>query len=127
MITHLPLCSIPNSEKVLVIGSGDGEVLWEVSRHSSVEQITIGEIDEMVVDVSKQFFPHLDIGYDDPHVKLHTGDGVEFFKDVSAGTYDTIIMDFSNPIGPAQELFSYNSSHIMSSCIMATVLSQFFI
>ncbi|KAK8563581.1 hypothetical protein V6N12_035727 [Hibiscus sabdariffa] len=84
MITHLPLCSIPNSEKVLVIGSGDGEVLWEVSRHSSVEQITIGEIDEMVVDVSKQFFPHLDIGYDDPHVKLHTGDGVEFFKDVSA-------------------------------------------
>ncbi|CAK9184554.1 unnamed protein product [Ilex paraguariensis] len=52
MITHLPLCSIPNPKKVLVIGGGDGGVLREVSRHSSVEQIDICEIDNMVVDVS---------------------------------------------------------------------------
>nr|DAD30979.1 TPA_asm: hypothetical protein HUJ06_009830 [Nelumbo nucifera] len=53
MIAHLPLCSIPNPKKVLVIGGGDGGVLREVSRHSSVEQIDICEIDKMVVDVSK--------------------------------------------------------------------------
>ncbi|KAG0462903.1 hypothetical protein HPP92_021379 [Vanilla planifolia] len=50
MITHLPLCSIQNPKKVLVIGGGDGGVLREVSRYSSIEQIDICEIDKMVVD-----------------------------------------------------------------------------
>ncbi|KAF7829371.1 spermidine synthase 1 [Senna tora] len=105
MITHLPLCSISNPKKVLVIGGGDGGVLREVSRHSSVEKIDICEIDKMVVDVSKQFFPDVAVGYDDPRVTLHIGDGVAFFKAVSPGTYDAIIVDSSDPIGPAQELF----------------------
>ncbi|XP_064948075.1 spermidine synthase 1-like isoform X1 [Musa acuminata AAA Group] len=105
MITHLPLCSIPNPKKVLVIGGGDGGVLREVSRYSSVEQIDICEIDKMVVDVSKQFFPHLAVGYEDPRVTLHIGDGVAFIKGVPEGTYDAVIVDSSDPIGPAQELF----------------------
>ncbi|KAG6496583.1 hypothetical protein ZIOFF_044451 [Zingiber officinale] len=131
MITHLPLCSIPNPKKVLVIGGGDGGVLREVSRYSSVEQIDICEIDKMVIDVSKQFFPKMAVGYEDPRVNLHVGDGkpelvfdftmsichpvfshsgstytgVAFLKDVLEGTYDAIIVDSSDPIGPAQELF----------------------
>ncbi|KAL1327568.1 hypothetical protein HN51_037604 [Arachis hypogaea] len=105
MITHLPLCSIPNPKKVLVIGGGDGGVLREVSRHSSVEKIDICEIDKMVVDVSKQFFPDVAIGFDDPRVSLHIGDGVAFLKEAPEGTYDAVIVDSSDPIGPAQELF----------------------
>ncbi|CAI0386062.1 unnamed protein product [Linum tenue] len=105
MITHLPLSSIPNPKKVLVIGGGDGGVLREVGRHSSVEQIDICEIDKMVVDVSKQFFPEVAIGYEDPRVTLHIGDGVAFLKAVPKGTYDAVIVDSSDPIGPAQELF----------------------
>ncbi|XP_072970652.1 spermidine synthase 1 [Typha angustifolia] len=105
MITHLPLCSIPNPKKVLVIGGGDGGVLREVSRHSSVEQIDICEIDKMVVDVSKQYFPHVAVGFEDPRVTLHIGDGVAFLKDTPEGTYDAVIVDSSDPIGPAQELF----------------------
>nr|AFK40887.1 unknown [Lotus japonicus] len=80
MITHLPLCSIPNPKKVLVIGGGDGGVLREVSRHSSVEKIDICEIDKMVVDVSKEFFPDIAVGFEDPRVSLHIGDGVAFFE-----------------------------------------------
>ncbi|KAF6157352.1 hypothetical protein GIB67_004290 [Kingdonia uniflora] len=105
MITHLPLCSIPNPKKVLVIGGGDGGVLREVSRHSSVEQIDICEIDGMVVDVSKQYFPHLAVGFEDPRVTVNIGDGVAFLKAVPEGTYDAVIVDSSDPIGPAQELF----------------------
>ncbi|KAI0502437.1 hypothetical protein KFK09_017387 [Dendrobium nobile] len=82
MITHLPLCSIQNPKKVLVIGGGDGGVLREVSRYPSVEQINICEIDKMVVDVS-----------------------VAFLKNAPEGTYDAVIVDSSDPIGPAQELF----------------------
>lgn len=50
--------------QVLVIGGGDGGVLREVARHSSVEQIDICEIDKMVVDVSLTvyyFFPILSL------------------------------------------------------------------
>ncbi|ONM52957.1 Spermidine synthase 2 [Zea mays] len=91
--------------QVLVIGGGDGGVLREVSRHISVEQIDICEIDKMVVDVSKQFFPHLAVGFEDPRVSLHIGDGVAFLKNAPEGTYDAVIVDSSDPIGPAQELF----------------------
>ncbi|ONK79357.1 uncharacterized protein A4U43_C01F5540 [Asparagus officinalis] len=105
MISHLPLCSIQNPRKVLVIGGGDGGVLREVSRYPSMEQIDICEIDKMVVDVSKQFFPALAIGFEDPRVNLHIGDGTAFLKSVTEGTYDAIIVDSSDPIGPAQELF----------------------
>ncbi|CAO2828813.1 unnamed protein product [Amaranthus hypochondriacus] len=105
MITHLPLCSISNPKKVLVIGGGDGGVLREVGRHPSVEHIDICEIDEMVVTVSKEFFPEVAVGYTDPRVNLHIGDGVAFLKEAPEGTYDAVIVDSSDPIGPAKELF----------------------
>lgn len=76
MIAHLPLCSVSQPKTVLVIGGGDGGVLREVSRHTSVEQVDICEIDKMVVDVSKEFFPDVAIGFQDPRVNLHIGDGM---------------------------------------------------
>lgn len=51
MLTHLALCSIPNPNKVLLVGGGDGGILREISRHSSVQHIDICEIDKMVIDV----------------------------------------------------------------------------
>ncbi|XP_024970123.1 spermine synthase-like isoform X2 [Cynara cardunculus var. scolymus] len=104
MITHLPLCSIKSPKNVLVVGGGDGGVLREVSRHTSVELIDICEIDKMVIDVSKKFFPELAAGFEDPHVHLHIGDAVEFLRHVPKGKYDAIIVDSSDPVGPAQEL-----------------------
>lgn len=104
MITHLPLCSIKSPKNVLVVGGGDGGVLREVARHSSVELIDICEIDEMVIDVSRKFFPELAVGFEDPRVHLHVGDAVEFIKNVPEGKYDAIIVDSSDPVGPAQEL-----------------------
>ncbi|CAL5364503.1 unnamed protein product [Camellia sinensis] len=121
MITHLPLCSIQSPKTVLVVGGGDGGVLREISRHSSVELIDICEIDKMVIDVSNKFFPELSIGFEDPRVQLHIGDAVEFLRHAPEGKYDAIIVDSSDPVvvhfnqklswpvrfyleGPAQEL-----------------------
>ncbi|KAL2550639.1 Spermine synthase [Forsythia ovata] len=104
MITHLPLCSIESPKNVLVVGGGDGGVLREIARHSSVELIDICEIDKMVIDVSKKFFPELAIGFEDPRVRLHVGDAVEFLRHAPEGKYDAIIVDSSDPVGPAQEL-----------------------
>nr|DAD19206.1 TPA_asm: hypothetical protein HUJ06_020669 [Nelumbo nucifera] len=104
MIAHLPLCSIPSPKTVLVVGGGDGGVLREISRHSSVEHIDICEIDKMVIDVSKKFFPDLSVGFEDPRVQLHIGDAAEFLRNAPEGRYDAIIVDSSDPVGPAQEL-----------------------
>ena len=45
--------------QVLVIGGGDGGVLREIARHSSVEKIDICEIDGMVVEVRHTKFYNL--------------------------------------------------------------------
>ncbi|WCJ36052.1 Spermidine synthase [Euphorbia peplus] len=103
MLTHLALCSIPNPNKVLLIGGGDGGILKEISRHSSVEQIDICEIDQMVIDAYKKFFPDIAIGYEDPRVNLHIGDGIEFLKNIPEGTYDVIILDAFQCVGPHEE------------------------
>ncbi|KAL6127561.1 hypothetical protein ACLB2K_070926 [Fragaria x ananassa] len=104
MITHLPLCSIPSPKNVLVVGGGDGGVLREISRHSSVEHIDICEIDQLVIDVSKKFFPELAVGFEDLRVHLHVGDATEFLRNAPKGKYDAVIVDSSDPVGPAQEL-----------------------
>uniref|UniRef100_A0A803R2D0 PABS domain-containing protein n=1 Tax=Cannabis sativa TaxID=3483 RepID=A0A803R2D0_CANSA len=104
MIAHLPLCSISSPKTVLVVGGGDGGVLREICRHSSVEHIDICEIDKMVIDVSKEFFPELAVGFEDPRVHLHIDDAVKFLRDAPEGRYDAIIVDSSDPVGPAQEL-----------------------
>ncbi|CAN8252740.1 unnamed protein product [Cochlearia groenlandica] len=104
MIAHLPLCSVPSPKNVLVVGGGDGGVLRDIARHSSVEVIDICEIDKMVIDVSKKFFPELAVGFEDPRVQLHIGDAVEFLLKSPKGKYDAIIVDSSDPVGPAQAL-----------------------
>ncbi|XP_028797740.1 spermidine synthase 1-like [Neltuma alba] len=105
MMTHLPLCSIPNPKKVLLIGGGDGGILREISRHSSVEQIDICEIDTMLIDVYREYFPNIAVGYKDSRVKLHVTDGTLFLKSVERGSYDAIIVDAFDPIRADHELF----------------------
>jgi len=104
MLTHIAMCAHPDPKKVLVIGGGDGGVLREIAKHKHVEQIVICEIDKMVIDVSKKWLPHMAVGYDDPRVKVNIGDGCKFLES-SKSEYDIIIVDSSDPVGPAEVLF----------------------
>ena len=104
MITHIPLFAHPNPKRVLVIGAGDGGVLREITKHDMVEEIVICEIDEDVIKTSKDYFPKLAIGHSDPRVKLHIADGAKFMDD-NQNSFDVIITDSSDPIGPASVLF----------------------
>lgn len=104
MLAHLPLCSHPNPEKVLVIGGGDGGILREIAKHKTVKEITICEIDKMVIDVSKKYLPSMAKGFDDPRVNVFIGDGYAYMKS-KPGEFDVIIVDSSDPVGPAEALF----------------------
>jgi len=104
MIAHLPLFAHPNPKKVLVIGGGDGGVLREIAKHEGVEEIVICEIDKDVIEVSKKFLPTLACGYDDPRVSVKIMDGAKFM-DENKNSFDVIITDSSDPVGPAAVLF----------------------
>jgi len=105
MLTHVSLCSHPNPKKVLVIGGGDGGILREITKHNTVDEIVLCEIDNMVIEVSKQFLPNMALGFSDPRVKIHNGDGAEYVRG-RKGEFDVIIVDSSDPIGPAETLFT---------------------
>jgi len=104
MMVHLPLCAHPNPKKVLIIGGGDGGVLREICKHSSVEEIEMCEIDKMVPEVSKKYLPTMSTHFNDPRLKLHFADGCKFLESKTK-EYDVIIVDSSDPIGPAEVLF----------------------
>jgi len=104
MLAHVPLFAHPNPENVLVIGGGDGGILREIGRHDIVKKIDFCEIDEDVINVSKQFLPDLACGFDDPRVVVHIADGNAFVRE-KTDAYDVIIVDSSDPIGPGEVLF----------------------
>jgi len=104
MITHLAMNSHPNPENVLVIGGGDGGVLREVVKHSTVKQAILCDIDEAVIRLSKQYLPQMAVGLTAPNTTVHVGDGFEFLKN-HKNAFDVIITDSSDPDGPAETLF----------------------
>ncbi len=107
MICHPAIFAHGNVKNVLVIGGGDGGTVREVLKHESVEKVTMVEIDGEVVKASKQCLPTLSSAFDNPKLNLLIEDGIEFVKNSEPGTYDLIIIDGSDPIGPAEALFSY--------------------
>lgn len=105
MITHVPLASNPLIKKVLVIGGGDGGTVRELTKYTSLEEIHMVEIDEMVVKACREYLPITACKLDDPRVKLYFEDGLAFVK-TKKDEYDLILVDSTDPIGPGEGLFS---------------------
>ena len=104
MIVHVALNTHPRPERVLVIGGGDGGTMREVLRHAEVREAHLCEIDPEVVRVCRKHFPALARSFDDPRVELFFEDGAEFIR-THKEFYDVIIVDSSDPVGPAEVLF----------------------
>lgn len=105
MISHPALCALPNARRVLVIGGGDGGTVREVLRHPDVEHVDLVEIDSMVVEASKQFFPTVSSALDDARLTIHIRDGVEFVREAPDDSYDVVIIDSTDPVDFAEALF----------------------
>ncbi|KAK3808797.1 MAG: spermidine synthase [Benniella sp.] len=116
MLTHVPMNSHPSPKKVLVIGGGDGGVLREVVKHEGVEEVTLCEIDEGVIRAAKKFLPIMAAGFEHDKVKVHIGDGFPFLED-KVNTFDVIITDSSDPVGPAASLFQAKFFELMKNAL----------
>ncbi|WP_066634581.1 polyamine aminopropyltransferase [Desulfolucanica intricata] len=105
MITHVALNTHVNPKKVLIIGGGDGGVVREVVKHSEVEKIVHVEIDGKVIEAAKKYLPEISCALDNPKVEIIIDDGIKHVKE-HKNTYDIIIIDSTDPVGPAEGLFS---------------------
>ena len=106
MLTHVPIFAHGSVERVLIIGGGDGGMAREVLRHESVRHVTMVEIDAGVVEFSKKYLPRLSDGaFDDPRLELVIDDGAVFMRETDQ-TFDVIIVDSTDPIGPGEVLFT---------------------
>ncbi|QOC24311.1 polyamine aminopropyltransferase [Wenzhouxiangella sp. AB-CW3] len=105
MLSHPTLFSHPEPRRVVIIGGGDCGTLREVLAHDAVRQCQQVEIDEQVTRLSERFFPELCERNSDPRAELIFDDGLAFIKQLDAGSVDVIIVDSTDPIGPAEGLF----------------------
>ncbi len=105
MITHVALNTHAAPKKVLVIGGGDGGAVREIIKHQSVEKAVHCEIDGAVIEASRRFLPEISCAMDDPRVEIIVDDGIKHVQE-NKNTYDVIMVDSPDPIGPAVGLFS---------------------
>ncbi|MCP9795561.1 polyamine aminopropyltransferase [Synechococcus lacustris] len=106
-LVHPALCGAETIDRVLVIGGGDGGTARECLRHGSVQELHMVEIDGLVVDWSKQHLPSLGGGcWTDPRFQLSVGDGIAWAAAAADASYNVVIVDGSDPAGPAEGLFN---------------------
>ena len=106
MMSHPALFTHPDPKRVVIIGGGDCGTLREVLRHDSVEHALQVEIDERVTRISEKFFPELCESNSDPRAEFYFGDGIKWMAEAAPGSVDVVIVDSTDPIGPAKGLFT---------------------
>ncbi|MBS4200738.1 spermidine synthase [Bacillus sp. FJAT-49732] len=105
MVAHVPLFTHPNPERVLVVGGGDGGVIREIMKHPSVQKAVLVDIDGKVIEYSKKYLSSIAHELDNERVEVKVGDG---FMEIaqSENEYDVIMVDSTEPVGPAVNLFT---------------------
>lgn len=116
MLVHVPLMCVDNPKEVLIIGGGDGGSVREALKHPSIERVVLCEIDRMVIDVARKYFPALSKDLDDLRVEIHVGDGIEYIRNHKE-SFDCILIDSTDPIGPAEGLFTVDFYHNVKAAL----------
>ncbi len=117
MIVHPALTTAPSIRRVLVIGGGDGGTVREVLRYREVEQVTLCEIDGMVIEACKEHLP-FGVPWQDPRLTVRVGDGVAYLRDYKDEPFDVILVDGADPVGPAAGLFQ-NPFYVACRAVLA--------
>ncbi|MBF0207331.1 MAG: polyamine aminopropyltransferase [Oligoflexia bacterium] len=107
VLAHVSYAVARSDQRVLIIGGGDGGVVREFVKYSNIKAIHLVEIDERVVAVSRQYFPHCTSGLDDPRVQILPKDGIKYIQEeIAPASYDIVIIDSTDPEEMAEGLFT---------------------
>lgn len=117
MMTHVPLFAHGAAADVLIIGGGDGGMAEEALKHKTLATLTQVEIDPAVVEFSKQHFKDFNKDcFDDPRMTLVIDDGMKFVAETDR-RFDVIMVDSTDPVGPAAVLFSKEFYAFCKRCL----------
>lgn len=105
MMSHPALFTHPAPRRVAIIGGGDCGTLREVLRHDEVEQLWQIDIDAEVTRLAEQYFPELCESNQDPRAQLCFENGIAWMQARATGSLDVIIIDSTDPVGHAADLF----------------------
>ena len=106
-ITHYGVSNCAERKlNVLVVGAGDGGVVRDLltTHEDKVETVTMVEIDQMVIDVARKFFPKVSSHLDDPRLDLKVEDALKFIDLAKDSEFDLVICDSTDPVGFAAGL-----------------------
>ncbi len=106
MMTHPALYTHAAPRRVVIMGGGDCDTLREVLRHREVEHAVQVEIDERVARLAERYFPELCEANGDARAELRFEDGIRYMADCAPGSVDVVIVDSTDPVGPAEGLFN---------------------
>ncbi len=98
-----------NVKDILIIGGGDFAIVAKLIKRKIIKNITVVEIDNRVLEISKKYFPNNFKQSKDEmkRIKLFQEDGMKFLKH-NTSKFDCIIIDSTDPIGAARVLYSKN-------------------
>ena len=106
-LIHPALCCSKQINDILIIEGGDGGSARECLKYREVMTIDLVEIDSRVIELSKQYLPAIGgDAWSDSRLNLHIKNGINWVKHTKDNSYDVIIIDGADPIGPSKELFS---------------------
>lgn len=94
--------------RVLVMGGGEGAVLRELCKYPFIEEITMVDIDQQVVELCRQHLPSWHQGcFNDPRVNVLCQDARRYISDTDR-QFDIIYSDLTEPDsdGPSYRLFT---------------------
>ncbi|MEO7477630.1 MAG: polyamine aminopropyltransferase [Lysobacteraceae bacterium] len=106
MMAHAPLFTHPDPKDVVIIGGGDCGTLREVLKHPDVRTAVQCDIDEQVTRMAEKYFPELCESNDDPRATVMFDDGIAYMANAAPESIDIIVVDSTDPVGPAEGLFN---------------------
>ena len=107
-LVHPAMVCHAEPKSVFVAGGGEGATIREVLAHRSVVRAVMVDIDDMVVQLCRDFLPgHHRGAFDDPRLELRFEDARGYLENTKE-RFDIIILDLPEPIeaGPAYKLFT---------------------
>jgi spermidine synthase len=106
MMTHVPILAHGKVKEVLIIGGGDCGIAEEVLKHKAIKRVTQVEIDESVVEFSKEHFSEFTTPvFRDKRFESVIADGMKYVAETDR-RFDVVIVDSTDPQGPGAVLFT---------------------
>ncbi len=108
-MVHPAMLAVAEPQRVAVLGGGEGATIREVLKHRAVEQVTMVDIDQQVVEFCRRYLPSFHRGsFDDPRLELVFDDARKWIGAQPASSLDVVVVDITEPLeeGPAYLLFT---------------------